>query len=94
MCESVGRGLPGQPSDPKFDAVWCAVQIPIAMLGLLFFDARWSPQNVASILVGLLAGVIFVRAKQLETQGAAPGGTPKADLTAELRPKAGSPLAA
>ena len=69
------------------------LQIPIAMLGLLFFDARWSPQNVASILVGLLAGVIFVRAKQLETQ-IAPIGTPRADLSAELRPKANSPLSA
>jgi len=25
------------------------------MLGLFFFDARWSPQNVASILVSLPA---------------------------------------
>jgi hypothetical protein len=59
------------------------------MLGLLFFDAKWSPQNVASILVGLLAGVVFVRAKQLEAP-AAPSAQ-KADGEDELRPKLGSP---
>ena len=59
------------------------------MLGLLFFDATWSPQNVASILVGLLAGVIFVRAKQLEAT-AAPSVL-KADGEDEPRLKLGSP---
>ena len=42
------------------------VQIPIALFGLVFFDASWSFQNVGSVLVGLAAGVIFVRAKQLD----------------------------
>ena len=41
------------------------MQIPIAVFGLVFFDATWSYQNIGSILVGLAAGVIFVRAKQL-----------------------------
>lgn len=45
--------------------VYFSVQIPIALFGLMFFDARWSLQNVGSVLVGLAAGVIFVRAKQL-----------------------------
>ena len=62
-------------------------QIPIAMLGLLFFDAKWSPQNLASILVGLLAGVVFVRAKQLEAP--AVKSTGKADPADDLRLKAG-----
>lgn len=39
-------------------------KIPVALLGLVAFDVPWSPQNLLSILVGLGAGVIFVRAKQ------------------------------
>ncbi len=39
-------------------------KLPIAMLGLLFFDASWDAKNLASVGVGLLAGVVFVRAKQ------------------------------
>ena len=45
-------------------------QIPIAILGLFIFDSKWSAQNVLSILVGLLAGVVFVRAKQLAASAA------------------------
>ncbi|DBB06525.1 hypothetical protein WJX77_006771 [Trebouxia sp. C0004] len=40
-------------------------KIPVALLGLVAFDVPWSPQNLLSILVGLGAGVIFVRAKQV-----------------------------
>ena len=39
-------------------------KMPIAVLGLLFFDATWDAKNLASIGVGLAAGVVFVRAKQ------------------------------
>ena len=39
-------------------------KIPVAILGLVLFNVPWSPQNLLSILVGLGAGVIFVRAKQ------------------------------
>lgn len=39
-------------------------KMPIALLGLLFFDSTWDAKNVASIGVGLAAGVVFVRAKQ------------------------------
>ena len=44
----------------------CApLQIPIALFGLVFFEKQWSLQNIGSVLVGLAAGVIFVRTKQL-----------------------------
>ena len=39
-------------------------KIPVALIGLVAFNVPWSPQNLLSILVGLGAGVIFVRAKQ------------------------------
>ena len=39
-------------------------QIPIAIIGLVMFDSPWNVQHIASILVGLLAGVVFIRAKQ------------------------------
>ena len=39
-------------------------KIPVALIGLVAFNVPWSPQNLLSILVGLSAGVIFVRAKQ------------------------------
>jgi hypothetical protein len=47
-----------------------AAQIPIAILGLFIFDSKWSVQNILSICVALLAGVIFVRAKQLAAAAA------------------------
>lgn len=43
-------------------------KLPIAILGLLFFDAVWSTKNIASIAIGLIAGIVFAKAKQ----GAAP----------------------
>ena len=39
-------------------------KIPLAVIGLVAFNAPWSIQNVASIGVGLIAGIVFVRAKQ------------------------------
>ena len=40
-------------------------KIPVAVIGILAFRAPVSNANLASIGVGLLAGVLFVRAKQL-----------------------------
>lgn len=39
-------------------------KMPVAVLGLFFFDASWGIKNLASILVGIAASVIFVLAKQ------------------------------
>lgn len=47
-----------------FSLVGSLNKIPVAILGLVLFNVPWSPQNLLSILVGLGAGVIFVRAKQ------------------------------
>lgn len=38
-------------------------KVPLAFIGLFAFSAPWSFQNLASISVGLLAGVVFVYAK-------------------------------
>lgn len=38
-------------------------KIPVALIGLVAFNVPWSVQNLASVLVGLLAGIIFVKAK-------------------------------
>ena len=40
-------------------------KIPVAVIGLVAFNVPWSIENLASILVGLSAGIIFVKAKQL-----------------------------
>ena len=39
-------------------------KIPVAIIGLVAFNTPTNPKNVGSILIGLLAGVAFVRAKQ------------------------------
>ena len=39
-------------------------KVPLAFLGLFVFSAPWSIQNLASIFVGLMAGVAFAIAKQ------------------------------
>jgi len=38
-------------------------KVPLAFIGLFLFAAPWSPQNLASISVGLLAGIVFAIAK-------------------------------
>ena len=38
-------------------------KIPVAVVGLIAFDVPWNFQNLASIMVGLVAGIIFVKAK-------------------------------
>lgn len=38
-------------------------KIPVALIGLVAFSVPWSIQNLASVLVGLVAGIIFVKAK-------------------------------
>ena len=40
-------------------------KIPVAIVGMVLFKTVYSTANIASIGVGLLAGVLFVRAKQL-----------------------------
>ena len=38
-------------------------KVPLAFIGLFAFNSPWSLQNMASITVGLFAGVVFVLAK-------------------------------
>ena len=40
-----------------------AEQNPVAMIGLVAFRVPWNLENLASILVGLVAGIIYVQAK-------------------------------
>jgi len=40
-------------------------KIPVAVIGLVAFNVPWNAENLASILVGLFAGIIFVKAKQM-----------------------------
>ena len=39
-------------------------KIPVSIIGLLLFESGFSLPNLASVLVGLAAGVAFVIAKQ------------------------------
>jgi GDP-mannose transporter len=38
-------------------------KVPLALIGLLAFNMPWTVPNLLSILVGTLAGVVFVVAK-------------------------------
>lgn len=38
-------------------------KIPVAVIGLVAFDVPWNMENLASIMVGLIAGIVFVKAK-------------------------------
>ena len=38
-------------------------KIPVAIIGLVACHVPQNPENLASILVGLVAGIIFVQAK-------------------------------
>lgn len=38
-------------------------KIPVALIGLVAFDVPWNVQNLASVLVGLVGGIVFVKAK-------------------------------
>ena len=41
-------------------------KIPVAILGLIAFNVPWNAENLASVLVGLAAGIVFVQAKQIK----------------------------
>lgn len=43
-------------------------KVPVAVIGLLAFSVAWSAPNLASIAVGLVAGVVFAQAKQFSTK--------------------------
>lgn len=47
-----------------FGLVGSLNKVPVAILGLVAFNVPYNMQNVASILVGLIAGIVFVKAKQ------------------------------
>ena len=47
-----------------FGLVGSLNKVPVALLGLVAFNVPYNMQNVASILVGLAAGIVFVKAKQ------------------------------
>jgi len=47
-----------------FSLVGSLNKLPIAVFGLIFFDAVWSAKNVASIAIGLLAGIVFAKTNQ------------------------------
>jgi GDP-mannose transporter len=51
-----------------FSLVGSLNKIPIAVLGMLLFNAPMNMNNILSVSVGLLAGVIFVRAKAMEAR--------------------------
>ncbi|KAK9834818.1 hypothetical protein WJX81_000894 [Elliptochloris bilobata] len=47
-----------------FSLVGSLNKIPVALIGLVAFKVPWNLDNLASIALGLLAGVVFVVAKQ------------------------------
>ena len=48
-----------------FSLVGSLNKVPVAVLGLVAFHVPSNAQNIASILVGLIAGIVFVKAKQV-----------------------------
>eukprot|EP00983_Pelagomonas_calceolata_P030374 953256-Pelagomonas_calceolata.AAC.2 len=55
---------PGQTTATIYSLVGALNKIPVAIFGLVIFREPTNPKNLASIILGLLAGVMFVRAKQ------------------------------
>ena len=53
-----------------FSLVGSLNKIPVALIGLVAFKVPWSVENLASIAVGLLAGIVFVVAKRPPSQPA------------------------
>lgn len=51
-----------------FSLVGSLNKIPIAVLGMLLFNTPMNLNNILSVSVGLLAGVIFVRTKAMEAR--------------------------
>lgn len=60
-----GRRFLSTTTATNYSLVGSLNKIPVALIGLVAFNVPWSSENLASILVGLLAGIIFVKAKQL-----------------------------
>ena len=38
-------------------------KVPVAFIGLIAFDVPWNLKNLASVFVGLIAGIVFAKAK-------------------------------
>lgn len=55
---------PLQTTATIYSLVGALNKIPVAIFGLVIFREPTNPKNLASIILGLLAGVLFVRAKQ------------------------------
>ena len=60
-----GRRFLSTTTATSYSLVGSLNKIPVAVIGLVAFNVPWSIENLASILVGLSAGIIFVKAKQL-----------------------------
>lgn len=61
-----------------FSLVGSLNKIPLAALGMVLFSAPTNANNLASILLGLVAGVVFVHAKSSDARRLAAGGGSKA----------------
>ncbi len=64
-----------QTSATIYSLVGALNKIPVAIVGLLVFQEPTNPKNLGSIILGLLAGVIFVQVKNFKP--AASGGSSK-----------------
>ncbi len=49
-------------------------KIPVAIVGLVVFKEPTNAKNLLSIIIGLLAGVLFVQAKNLKPAGGGGAG--------------------
>jgi GDP-mannose transporter len=58
-----------------FSLVGSLNKIPLALLGMVLFEAPTSANNVASVTIGLAAGVVFAHAKSQSGSGAGAGGS-------------------
>lgn len=53
----------GQTTATIYSLVGALNKIPVAIVGIMVFHEASSPQNMASIGIGLFAGILFVVAK-------------------------------
>lgn len=62
-CSFTALWFLGSTTPTIYSLVGSLNKVPQAIIGLVAFHAPWTPQNLASIGLGLAAGVLFVLAK-------------------------------
>ena len=69
------------PSHSRLSPTGALNKLPIALSGLIFFDAPVTLASVSAIFVGFVSGIVYAVAKIWQTKGKSPGLPIAAPLT-------------